>query len=83
MEIAQKKTSKPVIGIYRLIMKSNSDNFRESAVLDVMEELTKKGAEDRDIAQDAGKRGNRSGARGIDIGGPDGRRESKQNERGQ
>lgn len=45
MEIAQKKTSKPVIGIYRLIMKSNSDNFRESAVLDVMEELTKKGAE--------------------------------------
>ena len=45
MEIAQKKTSKPVIGIYRLIMKSNSDNFRESAVLDVMEELTEKGAE--------------------------------------
>lgn len=36
--------SKPsVVGIYRLVMKSNSDNFRESAILDVIELLKKEG----------------------------------------
>jgi UDPglucose 6-dehydrogenase len=32
-----------VIGIYRLVMKKNSDNYRQSAVLDVMDALEKKG----------------------------------------
>ena len=30
------------VGIYRLIMKEGSDNFRESAVLDILEQLKKK-----------------------------------------
>lgn len=30
------------VGIYRLIMKEESDNFRESAVLDILEELKRK-----------------------------------------
>tara|TARA_Y100000768_G_scaffold246091_1_gene186619 strand:- start:758 stop:1936 length:1179 start_codon:yes stop_codon:yes gene_type:complete len=32
-----------VVGIYRIIMKSKSDNFRESAVLDIMETLIDEG----------------------------------------
>ena len=32
-----------VIGIYRLIMKSESDNFRESAILDIISLLQKEG----------------------------------------
>lgn len=36
---------RPVIGVYRLTMKQGSDNFRESAVLDMIDSLRKKGAE--------------------------------------
>ncbi|EIG1295908.1 UDP-glucose 6-dehydrogenase, partial [Escherichia coli] len=32
-----------IVGIYRLIMKSGSDNFRESAVLDIIRQLKARG----------------------------------------
>ena len=34
---------KPIVGIYRLTMKSGSDNFRESSVLDIIEKLSETG----------------------------------------
>lgn len=41
--ILEKKVKR--VGIYRLIMKTDSDNFRDSAVLDIMELLKKRGVE--------------------------------------
>ncbi len=35
----------PVIGIYRIVMKAGSDNFKNSSVIDVMDRLRQEGAE--------------------------------------
>lgn len=42
IELAKAKSNKPVVGIYRLIMKADSDNFRSSSIQNIISILKEK-----------------------------------------
>ena len=43
-ELSLKETKELVVGIYRLVMKTNSDNYRNASILDIINILEDKGA---------------------------------------